>query len=132
MREACMAQNLLLTFNGVSPASGVLSKNPRGFFEVDNTSCDAGSLPPGAAGAAEVATQLRAIGKAAALQTISETRLALSLRTSPQMVKLDEATPPGTAVDLYRNPINKDVHGWRGPATVLELNKEEDTAIVKW
>ena len=36
-----MAQNLLLTFNGVSPAIGVMGVTPRDLFEVDNESLDA-------------------------------------------------------------------------------------------
>ena len=39
-REACMAQNLLLTFNGVTPTVGVLGRTPKDFWETDNASVD--------------------------------------------------------------------------------------------
>ena len=41
MAEASMAQNCLLTFNGVSPAVGVLGRTPRDLYEVDNVTLDA-------------------------------------------------------------------------------------------
>ena len=38
--EACMAHNLLLTFNGVTPALGVTGITPREYFELDNETLD--------------------------------------------------------------------------------------------
>ena len=82
--EASAAHNSLLTFRGVSPNVGVLGINPRDFFEIDNTTCDAALFDTGPADAATKAASIRHLARAATLQTIAEQRLALAARTRPQ------------------------------------------------
>ena len=69
-----MAHNLLLTFNGVTPATGVLGVTPSDYFEIDNGNVDDTAGDPHVAHDRAVA--VRIIAKAAALQTVAEARLA--------------------------------------------------------
>ena len=39
---------------------------------------------------------------------------------------------PGTLVDIYRRPNTKDTPGWRGPASLIDVNEMPGTAIVTW
>ena len=127
--ESSMAHNCLLTFNGVSPVTGVLGRCPRDLYEIDNTTLDA--QPSHTADLSEVATHLRILAKSAALQTVAEQRLSLAQHTNPQQVE-PEALKTGSLVDLYRTPSHRDMPGWRGPAVMLDSDDETGNAIVKW
>ena len=52
-------------------------------------------------------------------------------RTRPQQVDLTEVAV-GMPVDIYRTPERKDVPGWRGPAVVMDVDKEANNVSVKW
>ena len=38
---------------------------------------------------------------------------------------------PASEVDPYRIPVRKDESGWRGPCQLLDVAKNDNTAIVK-
>ena len=128
--EASAAHNSLLTFSGVTPNTGVLGISPRELYEVDNTSPDA-AFSADQADAATKAVTLRHMARAATLQTVAESRLALASKTRPQQQDLRKWRS-GDVVDLYRNPSPKDSPGWRGPAVVLDFSDEVGTATVRW
>ena len=88
-------------------------------------------MPGHVADAAVTACQLRLIAKAAALQTVAELRLNRSAHTSPQQLTLS-SEDKGTLVDLYRNSSHKDLPGWKGPAVLLDVSREDNAAVVKW
>ena len=39
---------------------------------------------------------------------------------------------PGSQVDLWRQPEQKDIPGWRGPAVVMDVDTEANNVSVKW
>ena len=51
-------------------------------------------------------------------------------RTRPALKRMDLQT--GELVDIYRTPANKDLTGWRGPATVVDVHAEAGQATVRW
>ena len=69
--EACMAHNVILTLEGVTPCT-VLGRNPLDFYETDNVTLDAVGGPGQVTTAAEEATKSWMIGKAVALPMIAE------------------------------------------------------------
>jgi len=38
----------------------------------------------------------------------------------------------GDVIDVYREPANKDIHGWRGPADLVKLQVGKPDAVVRW
>ena len=131
VQESCVAHNSLLTFNGVAPNLGVLGYQPRDLYEIENASLDAYPRPTGARDVAEIASTIRLHCKSATMKTIAETRLAQSVSTKPQQIQLT-GDQHGQLVDLFRAPNPRDVPGWRGPAVLLDLNRADNSAIVKW
>ena len=128
-REASMAHNLLLTFNGITPATGVFGVTPREYFDLDNTTLDAGDSGDTALHH-DRAVKQRMIAKAAALQTVAEHRLAHASRTKPHQIK-ESSFSVGCLIDLYKAPTTKDSPGWRGPAVLLDMDSKEGTCVVK-
>lgn len=58
-------------------------------------------------------------------------KLAMDSRTRPaiQLTDLKE----GQQVDIYRDPPNKDVSGWRGPSKIVSLDRADEGIVeVRW
>ena len=52
-------------------------------------------------------------------------------RTRPAVQSLD--LKPGDLVEFYRDPPNKDISGWRGPGTVVSLDRADEGIVeVRW
>jgi hypothetical protein len=63
-------------------------------------------------------------------EAILQNRLSRALSDRPRTE--DSANfKVGQAVDVYRKPPRKDLHGWRGPAVIISLDGE-GSATVRW
>ena len=118
--EATFAVNALTSVNGLSPYTAVLGRVPA-ILPCDDTllSDDTPSGP------SRHSFRLREL----AVQAIAEgtarerTRRAMSSQAKPAFADLDYRI--GETVDYWRDPVHKDVSGWRGPATITDLTRLE-------
>ena len=61
---------------------------------------------------------------------IAKIKRALDSKTSVSGQQLDYA--PGELLDHYTEPNQKDISGWRGPATVIKNIPERGKAQLEW
>ena len=78
----------------------------------------------------ERSLRLRQIALQASQAAILETRIARAHRSRPSRQPIEEFIPGTTKVEIYRD--DGGGQGWRGPATVLQVNEKTGTAIVEF
>ena len=125
--EAAMSHNLCLTYGGYTPAMAVFGVLPRAMFEFEAETLTAvnGSMDRDVS-IFESALRLRSIAMAAIQQSIAEDRIARATRSRPQKLDTAELTAGTSQLEIHRDG------NWRGPATLLEVNEDEGTAVVKY
>eukprot|EP00975_Prorocentrum_lima_P016458 3488581-Prorocentrum_lima.AAC.1 len=58
------------------------------------------------------------------IEVIAQKRMGRALSSKTRAaVQLDDYHI-GDIVELYRNPANKEVSGWRGPATIVHVDTD--------
>lgn len=121
-----MSHNISLTYGGYTPSMAVFGVLPRSLYEFET---DQITAVQGAADkdltVFERAIRLRQIALAAVQQAVSEDRLARASHTKAKIVDTTDLVPGATEVEIYRDA------SWRAPATLLEVDTDEGTAIVK-
>ena len=130
--ESAMVQNALLEYGGYSPAQCVLGSNPRGLFEfeADGVTSYDGSIDT-SPDVFEQHLRLRLIAREHTMKAVVEDRIAQANRARPQKVDISVLRPGRDLVDIYREPEKKSDSGWRGPAELLDISTNNNTAIVK-
>ena len=122
--EMTFALNALTTVNGQSPYTAVLGRIPAILPSEDSLISD--GVPDRCSSHTH---RLREI----AVQTIAEgtarERLKRALKTPTRPSGIEEDYKVGDAVDYWREPLNKDSSGWRGPSTVVDLSRLEHGRI---
>ena len=125
--ESCIAHNMLLTYSGTNPATGVFGvQGILDMFDMDSQGVE--DTDP--RDACERALRMRHFAKIATLRAVVEYRIARANHT--RNVRVDSPCQPGDIVDMYRRPASKDLPGWRGPCVVLSQNPEQGTVVVQW
>ena len=77
--------------------------------------------------------RLRELAVGAIVQGNAEDRLKLAARTKTRSTGQLLNLKPGDMVDIWRDPPNKDITGWRGPCQVVSLDRLDEGVIdVKW
>ncbi|CAE7711800.1 unnamed protein product, partial [Symbiodinium sp. CCMP2456] len=113
LAEAVFAKNALLRINNFTPYEAVLGRTPPLY--------DLLSPEFGEEVAARDADRLRGKALRAILQATAESKAQRALksksRPSGELLELSA----GDQVEFYRVPSNKDLSGWAGPATVVDL-----------
>ncbi|CAE7203568.1 RE1 [Symbiodinium sp. CCMP2592] len=124
MCEMTFALNALTNVNGQSPYTAVLGRIPAILPSDDSLISD--GVPDRCSSHTH---RLREI----AVQTIAEgtarERLKRALKTPTRPSSIEEDYKVGDAVDYWREPLNKDSSGWRGPSTVVDLSRLEHGRI---
>ena len=129
--EAMMAQNSTLNYGGYTPSMCVFGVLPRGFMNVDDINLAVeGSDPTNST--FERAARLRQIALSAAQSSVLEERIVRAGRTRPQHVDTSTMVPGTTQIEIFREDPANTGHGWRGPATLLDLDESNGTVIVKY
>ena len=130
-KECAMAHNQSLNYNGATPSMAVFGVLPRPFYQEDNESVMA------VAGALQTditpfdrALRIRQTSLSMVQRAVAEDRVARANRSRPHQLRLGELVPGTTLVDHYRE-VNGDI-GWRGPAELLKVSREEGTAILSY
>ena len=135
--ETTMAQNMLPSYSGVSPAQALLGVPPRDLYEGNSEALDSyiGSVES-EPDAMERVLRLRLLAKDAIIQTIIEDRIARANNTRTQTQHVAELVVGPKTRDIYRSPdrrvLGQGGSGWHGPADLLEVSPDNSKAIVKW
>ena len=68
------------------------------------------------------------------LESIVEDRLSRAEHTKIQQYKPEDLAKlkDGSQIDNYREPTNKGDPGWRGPAELVRLYREDGKCIIVW
>ena len=122
LAQATFVINALSTVSGVSPYVAVFGRSPALLPEVGPRLVnDDRNVECPIAGAARVRTL--------AVQTITEEsarqRLRTALKTPTRPAGEEMELQPGDSVEYYREPTSRDLSGWRGPATVVDVTRLE-------
>ena len=130
-KESAMSHNQTLNYNGASPSMAVFGILPRPFYQEDgdNITAVAGALQTDIT-PFEKALRIRQLSLSMVQRAVAEDRIARAGRTRPHKLDIGTLIPGTTAIDFYRE-VQGDV-GWRGPATLLRLDKDEGTAILTY
>ena len=124
--EAAMAQNLTLSVGGYTPATMLFGVLPRGFLDPEG---DQPVADPNES-SFEKSLRLRQIALQSAQAAILESRIARANRSRPQRLAVEDIIPGTTKVEIFRE--DGSGQGWRGPATVLQINEEAGNAIIEF
>ena len=132
--EAVFAGNALLTVNNTTPYNAVFGRVPHllpdenQYHDPDNELGEgkAQGLAPSSARLREISLQKMIEGSA--IERVNRARRA---KTQPPFQLTDLKV--GDQVDFYRKPMQKDISGWLGPATVVNvLDARRGHIDVKW
>ena len=126
--EACMAANTIFNVGGYSPVTMLFGVLPRGYLEPEEP-LQGDEVSPDES-AFERSLRLRQVALQASQAAILETRISRANRSRPQRLPVEEMIPGTTKVELFRD--DGGGYGWRGPATVLQINEAAGTAIVEF
>lgn len=91
-------------------------------FETENTTAIQGATEKDLT-VFESALCLRQVSLTAVQQAISKDRLVRASRSRPQKVKTEDVIRGATQIEIHRDDA------WRGPATLLEIDEDNGTAI---
>ena len=76
----------------------------------------------------EKSLRLRQIALQSAQAAILESRIARANRSRPERLAVEDMIPGTTKVEIFRE--DGSGQGWRGPATILQINEEAGNAVI--
>jgi len=125
--ELQMACNTQISHNGVSPYMCLYGVMPNDLMDDDVVTCSSeqeGLLPF----FQHQLVRTRAIQ--AFQEGIHQARLLRAQHGRPR-TELQQLYKVGSIVDIFRRPVRKDLTGWRGPCTIVDMSGD-GTVTVKW
>ena len=131
--ESFLACNCLLSVHGTTPYTARFGRVPNLLRDLHGETSGTGLDDISGGAASRHIHSLRELSLKMIIQGHAEERLriASSTRTRPAIQTLD--LHPGDQVEFYRDPPSKDVTGWRGPATVVSLDRADEGIVeVRW
>ena len=131
-----MVTNEVLYYGGVTPSQALTGTQPPELYDRENQgfSASTGVLQK-QPDFIETALRVRLHCKDCTLQAIIEERLAKADKTRVQRHTPEDLArlENGTKIDIWRKIESKsDPVGWRGPAELVRLYKDDGKAIVEW
>ena len=135
LSEAVFVGNAMLTINGATPYNCVYGRVPHLLPEAN------AALPDGLVGdangrrPAEVGTitrdadRLREVAIQAMVEGTAAARVKRALRTRTQRAVQEEFSV-GDEVEFHRDPAQKDLPGWNGPAVITDMS-DADRGTIK-
>ena len=134
LSEATFIKNAMVNICGMTPYVALFGRFPQIFIDLEYSGQSSLQDSSGTAGGAgRHAVRLREIAVATIAETLAKNRLQRAeyhnTRTSAQVQDLRI----GELVEIYRQPPNKDVTGWRGPAEVIDnTSADQGNVTVRW
>ena len=115
LAEAVFAKNALLRINNFTPYEAVLGRTPPLY--------DLIAPEFGEEVAAKDADRLRGKALRAILQATAESKAQRAAKSKSRLSGEPLELSTGDQVEFFRTPSNKDLSGWAGPATVVDLQQ---------
>ena len=113
LAESVFAKNALLRINNFTPYEAVLGRTPPLY--------DLIAPEFGEEVAARDADRLRGKALSAILQATAESKTQRAMKSKSRLSGELLELSPGDQVEFFRSPSTKDLSGWAGPATVVDL-----------
>ena len=130
--ESILAVNALLSVHGTSPYAALFGRVPNLLEQATGRGAAVDDETGGVESSRHV-HRLREISVANIVQNQAKSRLELAARTKTRGTGQLLDLRPGDAVDIYRDPPNKDITGWRGPCKIVSLDRLDEGVIeVRW
>ena len=128
--ECLLFKSTTVSINGTTPYQGLLGRNIPMLAEMHPASETL--LEDGEDGVEGVSRHIHRL-REAALQSIvkgtAEQRTNRALQSRTRLAAQVSDLNVGDAVDFFRAPPNKDISGWRGPATVSDLTNIDSGVV---
>ena len=118
--EATFALNALTSVNGQSPYAAVLGRVPSLLPGEDNIMPDDIPGP-----CSQHSHRLREVAVQAIAEGTARERMRRAMNSQTRPAGVEHEFKIGDAVDYWREPLGKDMSGWRGPATIVDLTRLE-------
>ena len=112
------ALNALTSINGCSPYTAVLGRMPT-LLPADDCALSDG-VPDSCS---RHSYRLREIAVQAIAEGTARQRMKRAMRAQTRPAGEELEYKVGQQVDWFRDPVGKDVSGWRGPGTVVDLTR---------
>jgi Reverse transcriptase (RNA-dependent DNA polymerase)/Integrase core domain len=130
--EATYVKNAMVTINKVTPYQAVLGRHPPLMRDLEGSGT-AEDQVGAQTGVSRHTMRLRELAIAAISEATAKARLARSESTNARLTAQQLDLQVGDAVDIWRDPPNKDLTGWRGPCTVVStLGVDQGHVDVQW
>eukprot|EP00971_Amphidinium_carterae_P146129 2896397-Amphidinium_carterae.1 len=123
---AISSKNSLTSYQGFTPQQAVFGRNSTLLPAITSVSAE-GDQTDG-----QQHQRLRELAVAAITEVHSKERIRRAHRHHTTATLTDASYPKGTAVDIWFEPTNKDITGWKGPAEVQLCQPERGQVTVKW
>ena len=127
LSEAVFAGNCLTFVGGVTPYQVVYGRQPA---ILPPLSLDEGDLEQEGVPNDRIEARTREIALQAMVETTSQARINRALRTKTTLPG-DVQFELGDVVEYHRPSKTKDVSGWLGPATIIEVLGDQGQVVVK-
>ena len=132
--EATYAKNSLTLIGGFSPYQAVFGVTPRFLAELENPGQSMLTENEGGIfGSSRHSVRLREIALEAIISATAKARMQRAEHSNTRVPAQAIDLQVGEAVDIWRQPSQKDLTGWRGPCTIVSTHDLESGYIdVKW
>ena len=132
--EAALAKNVLTNIKGASPYQAVFGRQMNLLLDFEPASATAlDDDPEGIPGISRHVARLRHAAVSSIVQATAQDKISRSLSTKTRQSGERLELKLGESIDFFRDPPNKDISGWRGPAVVTDLSGISDGQVgLKW
>ena len=121
---AIIAKNYLFAVAGVSPIQAFFGKQPSILPDIDTILAQLDNTNGTPHGYIRGRHRLRELAAQTMIEQTARTRIALALRSKTRPSVQQYAYKKDEKVEFYRSPANKDMQGWRGPATIVNVKDD--------
>ena len=133
--ECVLAKNCMVSVTGnITPYKAVFGRTIPMLADLEPASATAlEDQDDGIDGVSRHIHRLREVALSNIIQSSSSQRLDRALQSRTRPAGERQNLQLGDLVDIWRTPPNKDVSGWRGPATVVNTSRiKEGVVDVQW
>ncbi|CAK0892089.1 unnamed protein product, partial [Prorocentrum cordatum] len=129
--ESLLAMNTLLSVHGATPYAALYGRVPIILLELGGGGSEFDDESGGAV--SRHVHRVRELALANIAQGNAQERLKMAARTQTRPAAQLGDLRAGDSVDIFRDPPNKDVTGWRGPCKVVAMDRADEGIIdVRW
>lgn len=132
--EATFAKNTLTLIGGYSPYQAVFGYTPRYLAELETPNqSEINDSEGGLVGLSRHAIRLREIALESIISATARARMQRADQSKSRLPAQAADYQTGEAVDVWRQPSQKDLTGWRGPCTIVSTHDADQGYLdIKW